>query len=214
MANLLCITVTLIFLLSDGCLAAVDQNQLPNLMLQTKNMLSGIRKMYSVAVSVTNEQSYNLPATYQTIMQRFNNGVFKDDKLIVAIKGEGQCHAEWLALGHVENSNWVGGHLLVIFSYASPCFTTCTNNRNSFNIIAKINTIRGTNKWSNYAFVFDRVFVPRGADYDDEMRRRTGEGLKRLGTSIGGLANVFRCYNPRDNSGFKCVSCSSGGQVT
>ncbi|CAK6976328.1 uncharacterized protein LOC122976658 [Scomber scombrus] len=87
MANLLCITVTLVFLLSAGCLAVVDQNRLRGLILQIKNMRKDIPGMYSVAVSVTDQQSYNLPATLPSKedKDKINNGlVYNDDKLIVA----------------------------------------------------------------------------------------------------------------------------------
>ncbi|CAK6983842.1 uncharacterized protein LOC121880743 [Scomber scombrus] len=92
MANLLCITVTLIVLFT-GCLAAVDQNRLANLILKIKKPIEkGIHGIYTVAVSVPRDDPYNLPNEYQLTpenIRQINNGdVYNNGRQAFALKLE------------------------------------------------------------------------------------------------------------------------------
>lgn len=116
-------------------------------------------------------------------------------------------HAEWRVLKDLKLSS-SKDNLLVIYSFASPCSTTCTNLGNDYNIIKVINKV--TANWNKYAFVSDKIFKPESKNIEMSVLIKA---LEELGKSKIGLENIFRCFKPL-NSDFKCISCSSSGEVT
>ena len=82
--------------------------------------------MYSVAVS-TPKDTYKIKEEYQPQISQINdinNGkMYNNKRLVVAIKHEQNVKQKWVILEELEKNQLEGGHLLVIFSYASPCET-------------------------------------------------------------------------------------------
>lgn len=77
---------------------------------------------------------------------------------------------------------------------------------NENGIAAKISDV--TQNWSEYTFVFSKV-----AGVPDSDISQMAQSFKHLEISNLGLGNIFRCYEPGDDS-FQCNSCSSGGGVS
>lgn len=168
--------------------------------------------MYSAAISTSNEKPYDLTDQLTPDdIKNINNGVvYSNSRLVFAIKHkDNKDHAELRVLKELEKKPLDGGHLLVIFSYASPCDENCANPASYFNIISRLKNVVAMKTWENYAFVFEKVFTPAGEETDKE---KVETALKNIGASGIGLANIFRCYKPK-NEAFVCVSCSSGGAV-
>lgn len=92
--------------------------------------------------------------------------------------------------------------LLVLYSSKAPCDGRCANPANTrWNII---DLIRGINDWQNHVLVFSDIFEPVSTNIpqaQQETNRRTA--LTTLGTSIGGLGNIYRCRLNR------CSRCSA-----
>ncbi|MED6236404.1 hypothetical protein ATANTOWER_008678 [Ataeniobius toweri] len=104
-----------------------------------------------------------------------------------------------LLLNHSQND------LLLFYVYASPCAQKCTNISNTANILQKIQRV---GHLKNFAFVFSKVFKPRGSESlpVEELRG----ALTALGSTIG-LQNIFRCDDSNDS--MNCTNCSSHGEV-
>lgn len=210
--------MTMTFFLSAGCLAQVDKNKLANLTQEIKNIMEkGITGMYSVAVSISDEKKnpYKIKEKFlpsEEDLKNINNGQIYSSKRVVVAKPHGGNHAEWRVLEELEKkldqNQFEGGDLLVIFTYASSCDEHCAKVGGEFNIIDKISNIKNRNKWTKYAFVFEKVFKPtRGPNIEEDTLKTA---LKNIGNSIGSLANIFRCYKPKNTDAFKCLSCSKG----
>ncbi|XP_045897171.1 uncharacterized protein LOC123964106 isoform X2 [Micropterus dolomieu] len=217
MVGLRLTTVTLVFLLSVGGLAAVDQNKLAELIQRIKEEYPINNTMFSLAVSIKSEDPANLElilkkSPQKSVQKAISEGdVYKGKRLAVATVKKPE-HAEWRVLKDL-NLKGDKGDLLVIYSYASSCPTTCTKKRSNYNIIDKIKNEISKNKeiWSNYVFVFEKVFMPKDSEGIDEETLK--KALKDLATSGIPLANIFRCYKPLKD-GFQCISCSTRGEVT
>ncbi|XP_054461108.1 uncharacterized protein LOC129096365 [Anoplopoma fimbria] len=229
MAGLCLKTVTLVFFLSAGSLAAVDQNTLAvdqNTLAANQDTLAGlilavkdrylIKGMFSLALSIQSKNQ-NLEQIFKDnpvnkVTDQLSKGLVYRGKRLAVAKVKKPEHAE---LRLLTNLSLVSkkGDLLVIYSYASSCSTSCTVINGPYNIIKKINNVIDKGNWSKYAFVFEKVFSPKNKTHIEKCFLR--KALKDLGTSRITLANIFRCYVPnKANSSFQCTSCSSDGGVT
>ncbi|XP_049899773.1 uncharacterized protein si:dkey-96g2.1 [Epinephelus moara] len=215
MAGLCWMAVMVAFFLSAENSLAVDQNRLASFV---NGILSqyGTQGMFSLAVSIPDNQNQNINTILQNIFQSdppdnvrnvINNGqVYKGTRVVAAkvlkpTNGRPD-HAESRVVDELDRffrrSN--PSDLLLFYVYASPCVEKCSSNTHQQSILERIKSI---SKWSNYAFVFSKIFKPRnGPTNTDEQRRGA---LERLGHSIG-PENIFRCE-------WQCTSCSSGGNV-
>ncbi|XP_077460755.1 uncharacterized protein LOC144077129 [Stigmatopora argus] len=126
-----------------------------------------------------------------------------------AVKDHAADHAEYRVLkkfqSWAEDKDKSG--LLLFYVYASPCIDQCTvkNHARSILKLAQAITV-----WKKYAVVFSKVFKPKKELEDYPSERKLA--LQRLGESVGGLRNVFRCNWIKHM--MVCQSCSSGGKVT
>lgn len=172
--------------------------------------------MFSLAVSIKSEDPANLElilekSPQKSVLKAISEGdVYKGERLAVATVKKPE-HAEWRVLKDL-NLKGAKDDLLVIYSYASSCPTTCTNKTSKYNIIDKIQNLLENNKkkLSQYAFVFEKVFKPK--ESDGFLKGKLKQALEHLSTSGVSLANIFRCYKPEKRP-FNYTSCSSGGKV-
>lgn len=224
MAGLWWITVTMVFSLSAESLAEIDQNQLAILIHDlTETVRYEKKSMYAVAVSIPNDKgqvNYDLRSVTENQELQWNDGKLSIPRLVSArinkvtndngVKLYTQ-HAEWRLL---QNLNLEGqdGDLLVFFSYAAPCLTSCANPNGEYKITDGLKTLFTEHKWGEKAFVFEVIFKPRGKDIDpDEIKRSTTEALTNIGKFIG-FENIFSCYRPV-NHDYICIKCFSGGKI-
>ncbi|MEQ2210400.1 hypothetical protein XENOCAPTIV_012897 [Xenoophorus captivus] len=116
-------------------------------------------------------------------------------------------HAEYRTVQNISTllRNHSQNDLLLFYVYASPCAQKCTNISNTANILQKIQPV---GHLKNFAFVFSKVFKPRGSESlpVEELRG----ALTDLGSTIG-LQNIFRCDD--SNGSMNCMNCSSHGEV-
>lgn len=207
-------TLVLVFLLSGGS-AAVDQNQLARLIKGLKNEYQ-ISGMFCLVLSIPNMDPVTLDQIFtdnpkNTVKQKVSQGyVYKGTRLAVAAVKKPE-HAEYRVLKDLRlQSN--AGDLLVIYSYASSCPTTCTNRKNPYNIITLISNVISSGNWGRRAFVFEKIFKPQDSSGIDE--RVLEKAIRELRASGIGLANIFRCFKPKEaKTAFQCTSCSQGGEV-
>ncbi|XP_041641825.1 uncharacterized protein LOC121508802 [Cheilinus undulatus] len=208
-------TVMLVILVSNGCSAVVDQNNLALLTARIKNEYS-IRGMYSLALSIQSEDPVNLQNIFQNNPKRqveqaiSGRQVYRGQRLAVAGVNQPE-HAEYRLLNGLQLDSQ-DGDLLVLFSYASSCPSTCTNSRNPYNILNPIRNLINSGRWSRRVFVFEKIFRPQNSQGIDESKLK--QAIVELGNSGIGLENIYRCYKPQTpNSNFQCTSCSVGGGV-
>lgn len=162
-----------------------------------------------------NQLSYDLTEAMPDRLTKWNDGILKTPRLVVATKkdvtprkGDPYTeHAEWRVL---QNLNLEGqdGDLLVFFSYASPCDKKCANPKGNFRITDGLETLFKKHVWGGKAFVFEVIFKPGGEDIDSE---KTSVALTNIGNSIG-HENIFRCYKDKYGN-FRCVKCFNGNQI-
>lgn len=158
------------------------------------------------------DQCLNGPVQWIDVLQKCPSGVrtWRDvsKQCNRSIKDGRADHAEYRTIQHMHNllSKHRQDDLLLFFVYASPCPRKCTNKTHTANILQQIQPV---GRLKNFAFVFSKVFRPRGSKPlpAGEMK----SALTELGSTIG-LQNIFRCDNP--NGSLRCVSCSSGREVT
>ncbi|XP_028267926.1 uncharacterized protein LOC114439922 [Parambassis ranga] len=209
-------TVFLVLLLAQGYVAVVDTTTLANLIQRLRQRYS-VSGMFSLAVSLKGGNLAHLEEIFQQNPPDKVEGeilkgrVYRGFRLALAKVGQPE-HAELRVLKDL-NLDSIKGDMLVIYSYASPCPTTCTNICNRYNIINPINNLINIGQWSTYAFVFEKVFNPR----DCKKGLKESE-LKRALTDLADgsqikLPDIFRCYKS-NNKAFTCISCSSAGKVT
>ncbi|XP_008281628.1 uncharacterized protein LOC103358436 isoform X2 [Stegastes partitus] len=105
------------------------------------------------------------------------------------------------------------GHVLVIYSYLSAC-DMCTSDEELR--ITEMIRDKVVNHWSEYAFVFTKLFTKPGFSKEGQSVTRSVATLRQslddLANSGLHLENIFRCYKP-PNLVFRCYSCSSEGQA-
>lgn len=179
--------------------------------------------MYAVAASIPknqNQLSYDLTKVMPNPQTNWNDDILTTPRLVVATKKDvtnnnGKYlyteHAEWRLL---QNLNLEGqdGDLLVFFSYASPCLTSCADPKGNYKITDGLKTLFNKHVWGGKAFVFEVIFKPRGQDIDpDAIKHSTTEALTNIGNSIG-RENIFRCYRDRYGN-YRCVRCFDGNQI-
>ncbi|XP_039876555.1 uncharacterized protein LOC120726734 [Simochromis diagramma] len=231
MAGLWWITVTMLFSLSAGKLAEINQNQLATLiyhLTRTVRHEYNVYSMYAVAASIPKDESrvsYDLRRVTDTNQRiQFNDGILRTSRFVVApikyiTNNNGVYlytqHAEWRLL---QNLNLEGqdGDLLVFFSYATPCLTSCANPNGNYKITDSLQKLFNKHKWGEKAFVFEAIFRPGGMNIDsdekrDEIKRSTTKALTNIANSIGS-ENIFRCYRP-DNHDYICIKCFNGGKI-
>ncbi|KAK2918476.1 uncharacterized protein [Channa argus] len=123
-----------------------------------------------------------------------------------ALRGHTADHSEYRVLQNFNTllSNRNKDDLLLFYSLASPCDQRCTNPDDHSNILDSVKQILN---WKKYAFVFSRVFKPRGNTSIEPAK--LNQSLEQLGGSIG-LKNVFRC---KGENPMQCTSCSENGKV-
>lgn len=180
-----------------------------------------INTMYAMAASIPkygNQLSYDLTKAMPNLQPNWNDDILRTPRLVVATKKDVTTnlnkyteHAEWRVL---QNLNLEGqdGDLLVFFSYATPCLTSCANPNGNYKITDSLQKLFNKHKWGEKAFVFEAIFKPFGKDIDsDAIKRSTTEALTNIANSIGS-ENIFRCYRP-DNHGYICIKCFNGGQI-
>ncbi|XP_054460986.1 uncharacterized protein LOC129096270 [Anoplopoma fimbria] len=212
MAGLWLKTVTLVFFLFAGSLAAVDQNKLAQLIQAVKTQYP-IQGMFSFALSIQGMDQNQLDQIFEdnpqdVVTQMVSKREVYTGKRLNVAKLKGHEHAEWRVLKDL-NLESNTGDLLVIYCQSSSCPRTCTEINGPYNIMDKIDIVIEKGKWSEKVFVFENVFQPKTEDIDvDELK----QALVNLATSKIKLANIFRCYTPQ-NHDFQCTSCSSGGEV-
>lgn len=183
--------------------------------------------MYAVAVRIPkyeNKIAYDLRLVTKDLQTKWNDDILETSRLVVAPKKDvtnnnGKYlyteHAEWRLL---QNLNLEGqdGELLVFFSYASPCSTSCADPNEPHKITDKLQKLFTEHKWGEKAFVFQTVFRPGGMNIDsdekrEEIKRSTTEALTNIGKFIGS-ENIFRCYRP-DNHDYICIKCFNDDQI-
>lgn len=119
-------------------------------------------------------------------------------------------HAEYRTLQHVntlvKKQQKSTKDLMIFYVRASPCYKICTNQTHERNILSSIKEIQ---KFSNYAFVFSDVFKPK-----EILEKNLRDSLERLGSSVGGLKNIFRCSPYSKEAEVRCISCYNKSGVT
>lgn len=157
--------------------------------------------------------SYDLTKVMPDPQTKWNDGILKTSRLVVATKKDVTPrkgnpyteHAEWRVLQNLPLFQ-KSGNLLVFFSYASPCYERCANPDNKLRITNELSSLFSQgNKgvgWDAKAFVFDTLFRPHGGDINSDTIR---EALTNIKAAIG-RHNIFRCYRP-DNVNFRCIKC-------
>lgn len=200
--------------LPDGG-SAVDQNKLKEL-IQEINKKYSFWGMFAWALSINDEDKSNLEKIYEDnpkvkVMDMFNkSGVYRGRRFAVA-KVKQPEHAEFRLLTDFRLHS-DEGDLLVFHSHASPCTTTCTNENNPHTIIKRIKKVITDGKWTQCVWVYNVIFKPKGIVHIDE--EDLSQGLKNLTRSGIPLANIFRCFTPKNTKIVECISCSSAGEVT
>ncbi|XP_041641687.1 uncharacterized protein LOC121508720 [Cheilinus undulatus] len=208
-------TVMLVIIVSNGCSAVVDQNQLAQLMKGITHHYS-IRGMYSLALSIKSEDPVNLQNIFQCNPKEEVQRVISDEQVyrgyrLSVAQVKKPEHAEYRLLNGLQLDSQ-DGDLLVLFSYASPCPSTCTNSRNRYNIFNLIGNLINSGRWSKHVFVFEKIFKPQNSQGINKSKLI--QAIVKLGNSGIGLENIYRCYKPQTpNSNFQCTSCSVGGVV-
>ncbi|XP_030595443.1 uncharacterized protein LOC115787012 isoform X3 [Archocentrus centrarchus] len=182
-------------------LAAVDQSWLTSIVAGIKNEYE-LGDSFSVAVNIPRNQD---PDSLQQVLQNdpadrvkeaiSQASMYKGTRVVAAT----QPHALTRVLQNIrpliKSSD---GNVLVIYSEGSP-------GSNDNGITSSINDI--THNWGGYAFAFSNV-----ADVPASDTSQLTQSFKRLHIAKLGLNNIFRCYEPGDDT-FQCTTCSSGGDV-
>ncbi|KAL7405393.1 hypothetical protein ABVT39_028368 [Epinephelus coioides] len=216
MAGLCWMAVMVAFFLSaENTSAVVDQNRLA---LFVNGILGEYRTegMFSLAVSIPDNQNQNINDILQNIFRSdpgnkvknaINNGQVYNGTRVVAAKVLKRTngrpdHAESRVVDELDRlfrrSN--PNDLLLFYVYASPCVEKCSSDKHQQSILERIKRIR---HWSDYAFVFTKIFKPRSGNTNTDEQLRGA--LQRLGSSVC-LEHIFRCDR-------QCTSCSNGGNV-
>ncbi|XP_029905394.1 uncharacterized protein LOC115357819 [Myripristis murdjan] len=225
MAAVCWMVVALAFFLSAGTgVDAVDQNQLQTIVA---DMLGRYRigGQFSLAVNIPLNNTQDLQTALgqvfdadpgANVSRTVSGGRVYTGTWVVAAGADkiNNRHAELRVLDSFRSLlNKPERKLLLFYSYLSPCDQKCTNERHRDTIISRINIIQN---WHDYAFVFSKIFKPKGSNPISEENLKAS--LERLGKSKNtggseiGLANIFRC--DRKYNVMTCNSCSTRGQVT
>ncbi|KAK2863307.1 hypothetical protein Q5P01_002840 [Channa striata] len=208
----------LAFLLSAGTsVDTVDVNKLTDTVKRIREKYK-IGGQFCLAANIPlNGQDVDLPSR-ESVMNKLNaNQVYKDSTVVIAkvVKPE---HAELRVLRNLSTLiDKSRDNFLLIYSYLSPCGTTCINQDSKHNILTNI-TGTVLKHWSDVAFVFEVVFDKpknqrnRGSRPEIIPKEELIKTLTDLGATGIGLQNIFRCY--KANSEFQCHSCSYQGKVS
>ncbi|CAI5681439.1 unnamed protein product [Oreochromis niloticus] len=196
------VMVPAFFLSPPNILAAVDQDWLTNIVAAVKNEYE-LGDSFSVALNIPQNQD---PSSLQEILQNdpadrvrgaLSQGqVYKGTRVVAATQSQALSHVLQNIQPFIKSSE---GNVLVIYSENSPI-------SNDKGITLNIGDI--THNWSGYAFVFSNV-----ADVPASDTSQLTQSFKHLEIAKLGLNNIYRCYEPGDDT-FQCTSCSSGGDVT
>ncbi|XP_039876554.1 uncharacterized protein LOC120726733 [Simochromis diagramma] len=214
--------MTMVFNLSAGSLAVINQKKLAELIEQISTSIKdryNIEEMYAVAASVPKDEdqvSYDFTKVTPNQQTELNDGILRSPRLVVATKKKvynkkGDClyteHAEWRVL---QNLNLEGqdGDLLVFFSHASPCAEKCADPDGKYRITDQLRRLFNGCEWGAKAFVFNVLFRPPRQDINPD---RINFALTNIGIAID-HENLFRC-NETNNGDFHCIKCFNGSQI-
>lgn len=217
MAGLCWMAVMLAFSMSVGNSLPVDvtwvQNHAHTLgQLLTENVQVCLAVNFPVDDNKLEEVTRETPYVITGYMK---HGVYRGTNVVAAIPQQNTSplgkpytdHAEAVVLNNIKrlviNSK---DHILVLYSYLSPCGQKCTNQNHNYNILGKIDDAFQNSKWADHAFVFTKVFDGRGITQDEI--KETFNSLK--GTKIG--QNIFRCYF--SHKGTRCIKCFNNGVLS
>ncbi|XP_051801650.1 uncharacterized protein LOC110967728 [Acanthochromis polyacanthus] len=225
MAGFSWISGTLALLLIAGnCVAAVDQNQLAQLVNEIWGKYK-INRMFSLAASIPEKKNMNQQYDAKQVFSNENGeevkmeikrgNVFNKGRIVAATplkkkdKTGKDTHAEYRVLQNFDtfiNNNDDKAHdLLLFYVLGSPCYDQCTNESDELNILRFLDQIK---KWKHYAFVFTYIFKSKTSNQSTQKQRR--EALEKIGIRLG-LENIFRCEMSGDR--MQCSSCSAKKQV-
>lgn len=206
--------VVLAFSTSIGNSLAVDQRSLTVIVGEILDRYFMNNVQFSLAVNIPVDQKIKEalnkdPST--NVQNKVRKGeVYRGTNVVAATfqkKDTYTDHAEARVLDNIkplaDNSK---GHILVLYSYLSPCGQKCTNQNHNYNILGKIDDAFQNSKWADHAFVFTKVFDGRGITQDEI--KETFNSLK--GTKIG--QNIFRCYF--SHKGTRCIKCFNNGVLS
>ncbi|XP_049899772.1 uncharacterized protein LOC126389862 [Epinephelus moara] len=216
MAGLCWMAVVLAFSTSIGNSLAVDQRSLTVIVGEILDRYFMNNMQFSLAVNIPVDQKIKEaldkdPST--NVQNKVRKGeVYTGTNVVAATfqkKDTYTDHAEARVLDKIKplviNSK---GHILVLYSYLSPCGQKCTNQNHNYNILDKINSAIKKSKWADRAFVFTKVFDGRGI-----TQAEIKETFNKLaGTQIG-QNNIFRCYYPKKGQ-FQCIKCFNNGVLS
>ncbi|KAL7405389.1 hypothetical protein ABVT39_028286 [Epinephelus coioides] len=220
MAGLCWMAVMLAFSMSIGNSLPVDVTWVTNHahilnQLLTENVQVCLAVNFPVDDNKLEEVTRETP---YVITEYMKNGIYPGTNVVAAIPQKNTSplgkpytdHAEAVVLDNiqplVDNSE---GHILVLYSYLSPCGQKCTSTdpkHKRTNILNKIDNAFKKAKWADHAFVFTKVFD--GYDITQDDIKETFNRLSR--TQIG--QNIFRCYF--EHTGTSCIKCFNNGVLS
>ncbi|XP_061571081.1 uncharacterized protein LOC133424463 [Cololabis saira] len=131
--------------------------------------------------------------------------IYGVDDIVVALARS--VHAEVAVMTEVKDAMKkakTDGDFLFIYSFFSPC-EKCTTKGGLNNIVDSLE--KHAKDWGEAVFVFSNVYEKPNKG-DPFSREVLVKALKSLGDSMGGLKNVYRCYQQQQT--FGCHVCSSG----
>ncbi|XP_061571082.1 uncharacterized protein LOC133424464 [Cololabis saira] len=130
--------------------------------------------------------------------------IYGVDDIVVSLARA--VHAEVRVMTKIEDSlkdEKKDGDFLFIYSFYSPC-KKCTTKGGLNNIVDSLE--KHAKDWGEAVFVFSNVYE-KPNNGEPFTREVLVQALKSLGDSMGGLKNVYRCYQQQQT--FGCHVCSS-----
>lgn len=223
MAGLCWMAVMLAFSMSVGNSLPVDVTWVTNhAHILDKLLTENVQVCLAVNFPVDDKKlEEEMKETPKVITGYGGGAVYKGTNVVAAMRQENTSpsgktyteHAEARVLDNIQplaiNSK---DHILVLYSYLSPCGQKCTSTdpkHKHTNILDKINNAFQNSEWADHAFVFTKVFDGYGITQFsvDDIK----ETFNRLsGTQIG--QNIFRCYF--SHKGTRCIKCFNNGVLS
>ncbi|KAL7403794.1 hypothetical protein ABVT39_005172 [Epinephelus coioides] len=222
MAGLCWMAVVLAFSTSIGNSLAVDERNLTVIVRKILDRYFMNNMQFSLAVNIPVDQKIKEALDEDSSTNVKNkvqkDGVYNGTNVVAATFQKTDTytdHAEAVVLDNIKplviNSE---GHILVLYSYLSPCGQKCTSTdpkHKRTNILNKIDDAFKNSKWADRAFVFTKVYDKR--DNIPIPEKEIRGAINNLGKTQIGQNNIFRCYYPKKGQ-WQCIKCFNNGVLS